>query len=59
MVLAMLWISLIAASRLVLGVHWPSDVLAAMCVGVFIPLSNSIAADLRRNAGPARNSPIG
>ena len=48
MALAILWTSLVALSRLVLGVHWPSDVLAAMCVGSFIPLLISVAFDMRR-----------
>ena len=47
MVLAVLWTGLVAVSRLVLGVHWPSDVLVAMCLGFFIPLMISVANDLR------------
>lgn len=47
MAVAVLWTALVGASRLVLGVHWPSDVLAAMCVGAFIPLVISLANDLR------------
>ena len=56
MALAILWTVLVAASRLVLGVHWPSDVLAAMCLGGFIPLALSVAHDLRpgsQGAGPS------
>ena len=60
MVFAVLWTGLVALSRLILGVHWPSDVLAALCMGVFIPVLISLAHDLRhrqpRADGPAGES---
>jgi undecaprenyl-diphosphatase len=51
MAAALLWTGLVALSRLVLGVHWPSDVLAALCLGVFIPLLFSVVFE-RKTAGP-------
>ena len=50
MAVGVLWTALVAMSRLVLGVHWPSDVLVAMCLGFFIPLLISVAQDMRRPA---------
>ena len=46
MVLAVLWTCLVAVSRLVLGVHRPSDVLSAVCLGAFIALLISVANDV-------------
>ena len=42
---AVLWAGLVALSRLLLGVRRPSDVLAAMRLGLFIPLGLSVVFD--------------
>ena len=54
MALAVSWTVLVALSRLVLGVHWPSDVLAALCLGMFIPLAIGFVLDLRRPGAGTR-----
>ena len=47
----LLWIALVGLSRLVLGVHWPTDMLVAACLGAFIPLAISVVHELRTGSG--------
>lgn len=46
--IAFAWIFLVALSRLVLGVHWPTDVLAAAGIGALLPLAIDMAQTWQR-----------
>jgi undecaprenyl-diphosphatase len=48
LLMAIVWTTLVALSRLVLGVHWPTDVLVAACVGAVLPLMMSVIFELRK-----------
>ena len=45
---AILWTCAVALSRLFIGAHWPTDVLAAIVVGVAIPVFFSKLFDLHQ-----------
>ena len=49
LLVAIVWTSLVALSRLVLGVHWPTDVLVAACLGAFLPLVMNVILELRKS----------
>jgi undecaprenyl-diphosphatase len=55
--LALVWTLLVGLSRLVLGMHWPTDVTVAACMGMAIPLAFALALEARHHLW--ENDPAG
>ena len=52
--LAILWTASVALSRMVIGVHWPTDVLTSIGLGVVIPLFFKRTFDLHQRHQPEK-----